>query len=127
MVSVGALNPNRTIALFSNAGDWVTCHRPGAALVSTFPITFDASGLPLARVYVPGEGWRETVDPDNFRSRIRDVERDVVLGADPGRRDRRRPCVSGDCGPIDDVDRRVDASTRAWQAIEKTVGSVTRP
>ena len=29
----------QTIALFSNAGEWVACHRRGAALVSTFPTT----------------------------------------------------------------------------------------
>ncbi|MEO7234726.1 MAG: S8/S53 family peptidase, partial [Lapillicoccus sp.] len=37
LVSVGALNPNGTVALFSNDGDWVSCRRPGAAVISTFP------------------------------------------------------------------------------------------
>ncbi|MEP7178730.1 MAG: S8/S53 family peptidase [Pseudonocardiales bacterium] len=68
LISVGALNPDGTIALFSNAGPWVACHRPGAALVSTFPVTFNASAESSYRAFVPGEGWRETIDPDDFRS-----------------------------------------------------------
>ena len=32
--AVGALNPDRTIALFSNDGPWVHYLRPGAALVT---------------------------------------------------------------------------------------------
>jgi subtilisin family serine protease len=67
LVSVGALNPDqKTIALFSNAGTWVTTHRQGAALVSTMPTTFDGSLQPLAKLYVEGDGWRSTIDPDNF-------------------------------------------------------------
>ena len=51
VISVGALNPDlRSIALFSNAGDWVCCHRQGAALVSTMPTTFDGSLQPAAAV-----------------------------------------------------------------------------
>ena len=65
-MSVGALNPNRTIALFSNAGEWVRCHRPGAGLVSTFPKTFNGGGTASDTVCSPGEGWRETIDPDDF-------------------------------------------------------------
>ena len=49
IVSVGAMNPDRTVALFSNAGEWVACHRPGAALVSTFPTTFNGSEQPTYR------------------------------------------------------------------------------
>ncbi|HVU93472.1 MAG TPA: S8 family serine peptidase, partial [Jatrophihabitans sp.] len=65
LISVGALNPDRTIALFSNAGPWVACHRPGAGLVSTFPQTFDAGGQSSFRVE-SDEGVRATMDPDNF-------------------------------------------------------------
>jgi subtilisin family serine protease len=62
LISVGALNPNGTVALFSNAGAWVLCTRPGAGLVSTFPITFQASGEPSYRTRT----GRETMDPDDF-------------------------------------------------------------
>ena len=37
VVSVGALNPNGTDALFSNAGPWVRAYAPGAAVMSTLP------------------------------------------------------------------------------------------
>jgi subtilisin family serine protease len=68
VVSVGALNPNgTTIALFSNAGSWVTCRRGGAALVSTMPLTFNGALQPIADVHVPGDGERGTIDPDDFR------------------------------------------------------------
>ncbi|HEX8095946.1 S8 family peptidase [Jatrophihabitans sp.] len=66
VISVGALNPDlESIALFSNAGDWVCCHRQGAALVSTMPTTFDGSLQPAAAVHVNGR-LRSTIDPDNF-------------------------------------------------------------
>jgi hypothetical protein len=65
VISVGATNPNGTTALFSNSGEWVTCKRPGAALVSTFPQTFNASGQPAYAVRV-GDEWRATLDPDDF-------------------------------------------------------------
>jgi subtilisin family serine protease len=67
VASVGALNPDgETIALFSNAGDWVSCHRIGVAVVSTMPTTFNASLQPTARLTVPGEGVRSTMDPDDY-------------------------------------------------------------
>ncbi|MGH8862783.1 MAG: S8 family serine peptidase, partial [Jatrophihabitantaceae bacterium] len=65
VTSVGALNPNSTVALFSNAGRWVLCHRPGAALVSCFP-RLDGSQQASYKLFVDGEGWRETLDPDDF-------------------------------------------------------------
>jgi hypothetical protein len=44
LVSVGSLNPDRTkVALFSNAGSWVTTYRHGAAIVSTLPLRQNAS------------------------------------------------------------------------------------
>lgn len=67
VVSVGALNPDGSIAMFSNDGPWVRVWRPGASLVSTLPTTFDASGQPAAEVSYRGE-VRATVDPDDFSS-----------------------------------------------------------
>lgn len=66
VVSVGALNPNGTVALFSNAGDWVKCHRPGAAVVSTYPTTINGSGMPTFEVAGGPAGIRATIDPDSF-------------------------------------------------------------
>jgi subtilisin family serine protease len=67
VISVGAQNPNeRSVALFSNAGPWVRVHRPGAALVSTFPADANGSMQPVAELSVPGDGVRSTMDPDDY-------------------------------------------------------------
>lgn len=63
-VSVGALNPNGTMALFSNLGPWVRTYAPGAAIVSTFP---GFNGGIQAGSRDDREGYRrETIDPDDF-------------------------------------------------------------
>ena len=73
VISVGALNPNGTKAMFSNDGLWVTAWARGAAVVSTYPTDIDASRTPELRIPVnrkpagilpPG---REALDPDDFR------------------------------------------------------------
>ena len=64
IVSVGALNPNGTDALFSNAGPWVRAYAPGAAVMSTLP-PFQGGLEPAART----EAYmrvRESIDPDDF-------------------------------------------------------------
>jgi len=69
MVCVGALNPDGcTVAMFSNAGPWVTTHRPGVNVVSTLPVTFDASAQALRATASPStpDQVRATPDPDNF-------------------------------------------------------------
>jgi subtilisin family serine protease len=68
VISVGAMNPNRSVALFSNEGKWVACHRPGAALVSTFPTSFNGSEQPSYAVIVDGKVTRASLDPDDFSS-----------------------------------------------------------
>lgn len=71
LLSVGALNPDGSEALFSNSGSWVACHSPGAALVSTLPQadTGRRSGVDTG-FGPPGErpvaSWRATIDPDSF-------------------------------------------------------------
>lgn len=66
LISVGALNPNGSVALFSNSGPWVTCYAPGASVLSTTPAT--QGGLqPIARVTAYGLD-RETIDPDDSTS-----------------------------------------------------------
>jgi subtilisin family serine protease len=64
--TVGALNPDGTVALFSNDGPWVRYWRPGACLVSTLPTTFD--GSEEARNVLVGERGeiRAALDPDDF-------------------------------------------------------------
>lgn len=63
-VAVGALNPNGTVALFSNTGPWVSMYAPGAAVVSTFP-PFNGGLQPTVRDD-RGLLARETIDPDDF-------------------------------------------------------------
>lgn len=63
VVSVGAQNPNRTKALFSNDGPWVRHWERGAAVVSTFPT--DVRGGAEPDHAMPGQ-HREALDPDDF-------------------------------------------------------------
>lgn len=63
-VSVGALNPNGTMALFSNMGPWVHVFAPGAAVLSAHP-RFDGGVQPGSRDDRDGVR-RETIDPDDF-------------------------------------------------------------
>jgi len=58
-------NPDGSIAMFSNDGPWVRYLRPGAALVSTFPTTYDASQSASNQVVINGE-VRRSLDPDNY-------------------------------------------------------------
>ena len=67
VTAVGALNPDGTIALFSNDGPWVRFCRPGAALVSTMPTTYDASLEPTNEVR-NARGELAFLDLDDFRS-----------------------------------------------------------
>ena len=76
LISVGALNPNGSKALFSDDGNWVTAWASGAAVVSTFPTDANGSRSPEIRMRarpanemppvagLPGE--RESLDPDNY-------------------------------------------------------------
>jgi subtilisin family serine protease len=66
IVSVGALNPNGSDALFSNAGEWVRARTPGAALLSTSP-PFQGGYQPMSQTVVEGR-VRQSIDPDDFTS-----------------------------------------------------------
>jgi subtilisin family serine protease len=66
VVSVGALNPNGSIALFSNGGSWVAAWDVGAALVSTFPTTFNGGSQPSISMPTSLGRPRATIDPDSF-------------------------------------------------------------
>ena len=77
VISVGALNPNGSKAMFSNGGRWITAWAAGAAVVSTFPADVNGSRTPELRmrahpgnqlppdVALPAE--REALDPDDYR------------------------------------------------------------
>jgi len=76
VISVGALNPNGSKALFSDGGRWVRAWAAGAAVVSTYPDDVNGSLTPQVRVQThPGRlspeagrpDDREALDPDDFR------------------------------------------------------------
>jgi len=68
LVSVGALNPNKTTAYFSNQALWITDWEVGNALLSTMP-PFNGALEPEYRIPpAPTNGKvRESLDPDNFK------------------------------------------------------------
>jgi len=70
VISVGALNPNRTRAIFSDDGHWVTAWAPGAMVITTFPTDINGALQPAAKEHANGHHhWtREGLDPDDFRS-----------------------------------------------------------
>jgi hypothetical protein len=68
LLSVGSLNPDASVALFSNSGDWVTAWDAGAALVSTFPKTFNGGAAASVQTADPSGLPRRTIDPDNYRN-----------------------------------------------------------
>jgi hypothetical protein len=69
LISVGALNPNGSKALFSDDADWVNAWAAGAAVLSTFPDDINASRCP--EVSLPPGGpppaERAALDPDDYR------------------------------------------------------------
>ena len=77
VISVGALNPNGTRALFSDGGRWVRAWAAGAAVVSTYPDDVNGSRTPAVRVpaHRDGRPWpeddrrgdREALDPDDYQ------------------------------------------------------------
>jgi subtilisin family serine protease len=66
VVSVGALNPNGTDALFTNTGPWVRAHALGAAVMSTMP-PFDGGQQAVDKLIVEGR-VRESIDLDDFQT-----------------------------------------------------------
>jgi Subtilase family len=77
LVSVGALNPNGSRAMFSDGGRWITAWASGAIMISTFPTDIQGSRSPELRtrahpdnelpegVSLPKD--RESLDPDDYR------------------------------------------------------------
>lgn len=125
LVSVGALNPDGTTSLFSNDGSWVLCQRPGAAVVSTFPTTFNGSEQAAFRFRMAGAGVRSTIDPDNFRSGFgtwsgTSFAAPILAG------EIAQWLAGGTCGDLDQWDAK-STVTRAWTALGKAVKSMVRP
>lgn len=76
LISVGALNPNGSQAVFSDGGDWVTAWASGGTVVSTLPTDVNGSRSPELRMPAypanempPGvarSSHREALDPDDY-------------------------------------------------------------
>jgi hypothetical protein len=68
MASVAALNPDSTVALFSNDGDWVNAEAAGANLVSTAPKWSRGGWNADTSFEGPNNTERSSIDPDSFTS-----------------------------------------------------------
>jgi subtilisin family serine protease len=123
VLSVGALNPNGSVALFSNAGDWVTCYRPGAGLVSTFPTTFNAAQRESYGFDGP-DGPRATIDPDDFSSGF-GTWSGTSFAAPLLAAEIAQKILDGGCGNPDDIDGP-SSVTRSWAAVSQ-VTDLVRP
>ncbi len=76
LISVGALNPNGSKAIFSDGGRWVTAWASGAVVVSTLPTDINASRSAELRMRahpanpmphgVSLPGFRAALDPDDY-------------------------------------------------------------
>jgi subtilisin family serine protease len=66
MASVAAINPDSTVALFSNDGDWVNAEAPGANVVSTAPRRAQGGWMPNTLFVGPFGARRGTIDPDSY-------------------------------------------------------------
>jgi Subtilase family len=74
LISVGALNPNRAQAVFSDGGQWITAWACGAIMISTFPVDIRGSQGPGIRMRMPDSAppdglphERAALDPDDYR------------------------------------------------------------
>ena len=119
LVGVGALNADgRTVAMFSNAGPWVTTHAPGANVVSTLPVSFQGSANPARST--PGDGaLRSTGDSDDHSQGF------AVWGGSSfaaprvaGRVADHLAAVAREQGPSVDP---TAMTTRAWSGLEQVV------
>ena len=76
LVSVGALNPNRSKAIFSDGGGWINAWACGAIMISTFPVDIQGSRSPEIRTQAHPDNKlpagvslprnRESLDPDDY-------------------------------------------------------------
>lgn len=78
LLSVGALNPNGSKAVFSDGGWWITAWASGAIIISTFPVDIQGSQSPELRMRAHPDNstlpagasmprHREALDPDGYR------------------------------------------------------------
>jgi subtilisin family serine protease len=113
VVSVGALNPNGTDALFTNTGPWVRAYAPGASVVSTIP-PFQGGWQPIVRTEAY-QRVRETEDPDDFTSRFA-VWSGTSFAA-PYFAGRIASAIASSLPPPGEPEPASDAIARGWSAV----------
>ena len=137
ILAVGATNPDGSTALFSNDGPWVTCVRPGAAVVSTVPRTLDGPSTPSLRTRERfADAVRSTIDPEGFQGGFAtwsgtsfaapvlagEIARELL--ADRSRQ--ARPADATLTGSADRSDRDDEARVAAiWRAISGATGGLS--
>ena len=67
LMAVAALNPDESVALFSNDATWVNGEAPGANVVSTAPLRASGAWAADTMLVGPNGELRGTIDPDDFR------------------------------------------------------------
>jgi len=115
VVSVGALNPNGTDAMFTNTGPWVRVYARGASVMSTMP-AFQGGYEPMARTEAFQRG-REAPDPDDYTSQFAiwsgtSFAAPLFAGQVAAR------LIGATSAPGDHVPRS-EAVARAWSALEE--------
>jgi hypothetical protein len=92
--------------------------------VSTFPVTFDGSAQAAMSTVVPGEGRRETIDPDDFASGF-GVWSGTSFAAPVLAAQIAQRLFAGTGGSLDPADRGATID-RCWNAITAEIG-LARP
>jgi serine protease len=115
VVSVGALNPNGTDAMFSNTGPWVRVYDLGASVMSTIP-AFHGGFEPIARTEA-FQRKREAPDPDDYASQFA-LWSGTSFSA-PLFAGRLAARLIGETSPLGSPTSRDKAVARAWAAVEE--------
>jgi hypothetical protein len=113
VLSVGALNPNGTDALFSNTGPWVRAYATGASVMSTMP-AFQGGWQPLVRTEAY-QRVRETEDPDDYTSMFA-IWSGTSFAA-PLLGGRIAAAIAADLPAPDDPEPAATAIARSWKAV----------
>jgi len=126
LVSVGARNPDRSIALFSNGGDWVHNWEVAVSVVSTMPV-FNAGANPSAGMVDPSGQPRRSLDPDSFTGFATHSGTSYAAPVLAGRVLRRLIDNSSSHHELSlDLPDGKDALARGWRALEH-VTKLRRP
>ncbi len=127
VTSVAATNPDGTVALFSNAGAWISCWHPGAALVSTMPPSFRGGRQPSVAFDAPDGTRRASLDPDDFGSGFGVWSGTSFAGPVMAGRLAQRVAAKGPAGPAARSRGASDAADAMAALVSDLVGEFSRP